>query len=72
MIYNIQPNIVCENCIKCGKRPVIEQIKKGWLLRCPDNACDNSVSGDIVDFDAWNRKYKPVIPLTNGHLKKSV
>ena len=72
MVYKIQPNIVCENCIKCGKRPVIEQIKHEWLLKCPNEACDNFVAGNIIDFDAWNKKNKSATSLNNDQLKKSI
>jgi len=72
MIYKIQPNIVCENCIKCGKKPVVEQIKHEWLLKCPNEACDNVVVSSIVNFDAWNKKNKPPISLTSGQMKKSI
>ncbi|QKJ29229.1 hypothetical protein HQ865_05495 [Mucilaginibacter mali] len=59
MSYDIQPGIECENCIKCGTRPVIDQTKKGlWEVKCPNDACKNVVTGPLVDFETWNRLNK--------------
>ncbi|WP_462265202.1 hypothetical protein [Mucilaginibacter sp.] len=63
MTYEIQPAIVCENCIKCGRRPVIEQTKKDWKVKCPNKSCANEVSSSIVDMEQWNRKNKPDIDI---------
>jgi hypothetical protein len=64
MSYEIQPGIECENCIKCGKRPVIDQSKKGWDIMCPNVICKNIVSGPLVDFETWNRVNKKNVNLT--------
>ncbi|MDR6944608.1 hypothetical protein J2W55_004468 [Mucilaginibacter pocheonensis] len=58
MTIQIQPNIHCENCIKCGKRPQIEQHKKFWIVACPNKSCHNSVKDLLVNIDAWNRLNK--------------
>lgn len=58
MSYDIQPSIFCENCIKCGTRPVIDQTKKDWVIKCPNDSCKNSIAGPFVDFDTWNRVNK--------------
>ncbi|QEM09748.1 MULTISPECIES: hypothetical protein [Mucilaginibacter] len=72
MTIQIQPNIQCENCIKCGRRPHIEQNKKYWAITCPNSSCKNSVKALIVDFDAWNRLNKKTneIPATTEPLKR--
>ena len=75
MPYKVQPEFVCENCIKCGSRPVIDQNKNTWIVRCPNDECNNSVSNNIADFKAWDRKNKPTIALNNednGLQKKSI
>ncbi len=63
MTYDIQPSIKCENCIKCGKRPVIEQTKKNWKVKCANKECQNEVSGPFVDIELWNRKNQPEVDL---------
>ncbi|MGN8072026.1 hypothetical protein [Mucilaginibacter sp. SG564] len=64
MSLQIQPNIHCENCIKCGARPQVQQIKKYWIISCPNNDCKNIVKDEIVNFAAWNRLNK-----TNTNIK---
>lgn len=73
MSYDIQPEIFCENCIKCGKRPVIEQTKKGWVIMCPNGECKNSVAGPTIDFETWNRINKKNVDLKsdNNNLMRS-
>jgi len=72
MSYEIQPNIICENCIKCGKRPVIDQTKKGWQIKCPEKACNNVITGPTIDFDTWNRVNKKNINLPgNDNIMRS-
>jgi DNA-directed RNA polymerase subunit RPC12/RpoP len=63
MSNQIQPNIFCENCIKCGSRPVSEQTKKGWEIKCPNTECKNLVAGKLLDFDTWNRINKSNVTL---------
>ncbi|WP_091210466.1 hypothetical protein [Mucilaginibacter gossypiicola] len=72
MIIQVQPNIQCKNCIKCGRRPHVEQHKKYWVLTCPNKACKNSVKSLIVDFATWNRLNKTAneIPTTTETLKR--
>lgn len=67
MSYAIQPGIFCENCIKCGTRPVIEQTKKDWIIMCPNAACKNSVAGPAVDFETWNRINKKSVDIKPGN-----
>jgi hypothetical protein len=73
MIVQVQPNIQCENCIKCGRRPHVEQHKKYWVLTCPNKSCKNSVKSLIVDFATWNRLNKMTneIPATTETLKRT-
>ncbi|WP_460679072.1 hypothetical protein [Mucilaginibacter koreensis] len=63
MIYDIQPAIQCENCVKCGSRPVIEQTKKEWIVKCPNKQCANEVKSTITDINLWNHKNKPKVEL---------
>jgi hypothetical protein len=59
MILEIQPNIHCENCSKCGSRPHIEQQKKFWIVTCPNKNCKNFVKGELVNIEGWNKINKP-------------
>lgn len=58
MSLEIQSNVQCENCIKCGTRPHIEQYKKYWTVTCPNKACKNSVKDTFVNIAAWDRMNK--------------
>ena len=74
MSHSIQKNISCENCFKCGARPIVEQTKKGWMIACPNKGCQNTVAGALLDFDAWNRINKKDLNLksgSDGSLKQS-
>jgi hypothetical protein len=67
MSYEIQPGIDCENCIKCGTRPVIDEAKKGgWEVKCPNEACKNVVASPLVDIETWNRLNKKNVNLSRG------
>lgn len=65
MSYEIQPSIFCENCIKCGKRPVTDNTKKGWEIKCPDKNCNSKIVASFIDFEGWNRLNKPNIELVS-------
>jgi hypothetical protein len=54
----IQENFKVENCIKCGRKPVIMQDGKVWIVLCPNIKCDNKVEGRIVDFNSWDNQNK--------------
>lgn len=72
MIIEIQPNIHCENCIKCGARPHIEQQRKYWIVTCPNKGCKNLVKDEVVNIKAWNRLNKNNANLShNQTLKKT-
>lgn len=72
MSYEIQNNIFVENCIKCGQRPVIDQSKAGWEVKCDNRACKNVISGPFIDYDTWNRVNKTNVNLNpNAKLKRS-
>jgi hypothetical protein len=53
--YNIQVDIPVESCIKCGRRPVVEQTSREWIILCPNPLCDNAVKGKFLNFNEWNR-----------------
>lgn len=72
MIYPIQPNIFCENCITCGKRPVVEQAKNGWIVKCTTASCDNYIIGKLVDIDGWNQQNKKLKIVPDAPAKKIV
>jgi hypothetical protein len=71
MILQIQPNFPCENCIKCGKRPHVEERKKSWVIACADKNCKNFIKGTAVDFATWNRLNKKPAALPTDKLKQT-
>jgi len=58
MPFAIQPNVHCENCIKCGSRPVVTQLKNIFSVLCPNADCNNIVTGKLIDLEEWNRVNK--------------
>ena len=70
MTIEIQPNIQCENCIKCGTRPQVEQAKKYWMVKCPNKQCNNFVKDEIINIDGWNRANKINSQITPNHAFK--
>ena len=71
MIIQVQPNFPCENCIKCGKRPQVEQYKENWTIACPDKSCKNQVKSTIADFAAWNRLNKKAANFTTDKTQET-
>ncbi|WP_439696426.1 hypothetical protein ACFGVS_27640 [Mucilaginibacter sp. AW1-7] len=72
MTFEIQPNIKCENCIKCGTRPHVEQSKKYWTVACPNKKCNNFVKDEMVNIEGWNRLNKSNANITpNQNFKKT-
>ncbi|WDF76257.1 hypothetical protein PQ469_20425 [Mucilaginibacter sp. KACC 22773] len=72
MTFEIQQNIKCENCIKCGTRPQIEQSKKHWIVACPNKKCNNFVKDEMVNIEGWNRLNKSNANITpNQNFKKT-
>ncbi|RYY06093.1 MAG: hypothetical protein EOP43_07265 [Sphingobacteriaceae bacterium] len=59
MTYNIQPEFDCRACVKCGQRPVVEQVKKLYKIKCLNKDCNNAVGGTILNFLKWNELNKP-------------
>ncbi len=54
----IQENIFCEPCKDCGARPVIEQIKGNFMVRCPKSSSHYQTKPGLVDINDWNLKNK--------------
>jgi len=72
MAFQIQSNIQCENCIKCGSKPQIEQSKKYWIVGCPNKKCDNFVKDELINVEGWNRLNKSNTNIApNQNLKKT-
>lgn len=58
---NIPQTIYVKPCVKCGARPIIENIgRSGYVVRCPDNSHYTTPHG-LIDLDNWNRHNK-IIP----------
>jgi ssDNA-binding Zn-finger/Zn-ribbon topoisomerase 1 len=62
----IQKNIDCEPCKECGARPVIEQIKGGFIVRCPQNKSHYKTKAGLVNIEDWNIKNRVLPPLGNA------
>jgi hypothetical protein len=54
MAFEIQKNFFCENCKMCGARPIIEQVKKVWTVRCKNAGCKNLVIDSFINVEKWN------------------
>lgn len=55
----IQPSIICEDCIVCGRRPVIEQAKGSkFIVRCPKDSTHYQTQPGLIDIDDWNSNNK--------------
>ncbi len=51
----IQQSVKCEDCIVCGKRPVIEQINGGkYIVRCPVDISHYQTPAGLIDINNWN------------------
>jgi hypothetical protein len=59
----IQKNINCEPCKECGARPVIEQVKGGFLVRCPKDQHHYKTKIGLVNIEDWNLKNRVHPPL---------
>lgn len=62
-IIQIQPLIFCEPCKDCGSRPVIQQVKNKYIVRCPKDKKHYSTAPGLIDIDDWNRENKAPKPL---------
>ena len=61
----IQENIFCEPCKECGSRPVIEQVKGTFSIRCPQHKSHYKTKPGLINIDDWNLKNKTHPPLGN-------
>ncbi|SEP42693.1 hypothetical protein SAMN05428947_116102 [Mucilaginibacter sp. OK283] len=55
---SIQPSVICENCIICGSRPVIEQNKGKFTVRCPKDNTHYQTPPGLIDINGWNTNNK--------------
>jgi hypothetical protein len=62
---SIQPAIFCEPCKDCGARPVVEQIKGKFIVKCPNNKNHYRTKPGLVDIQDWNLKNKVHTPFLN-------
>jgi hypothetical protein len=63
----IQPAIFCEPCKECGARPVVQQIKDKFVVRCPNDKHYKTKPGliNIADWNLKNKQYMPQIITTH-------
>jgi len=66
----IQPSIFCEPCKECGERPVIQQVKGKFIVRCPKSKSHYQTKPGLVDIKDWNTKNKVHVPLGNTEISK--
>lgn len=71
IFIEIQPQIHCELCKDCGARPVVEQIRDKFIVRCPDNNKHYKTKPGFVDIQDWNLKNKIHTPLGNKISQKA-
>ncbi|NOW97101.1 hypothetical protein [Mucilaginibacter sp. SG564] len=64
-IIPIQENFFCEPCKDCGARPIIEQIKGAFTVRCPNDKTHYKTKLGLVNIEDWNLKNKTYPPLGN-------
>lgn len=55
---DIQPNVHCEPCKDCGARPVIEQVRQKYFIRCPKSDAHYKTKSGMVNFNDWNNHNK--------------
>jgi hypothetical protein len=53
-----QEKIHCEPCKECGARPVIEQSKGAFIVRCPNSKAHYQTKPGLIDLQDWNLKNK--------------
>ena len=66
----IQASIFCEPCKECGERPVVEQVKGKFVVRCPKSKSHYQTKSGLVDINDWNTKNKTHAPLGNKTANK--
>ncbi len=67
----IQPAIFCEPCKDCGARPVVEQSKNGYVVRCPHDKKHYKTKPGLVDITDWNLKNKAHMPFVASPKQKA-
>lgn len=63
---SIQSKVFCENCKDCGARPVVEQVKGSFVVRCPNDKKHYKTNpglfdANLQDWNIKNRKHVPVV-----------
>lgn len=54
----IQDSIFVEPCKDCGERPVVEQQKGLFIVRCPKHNSHYQTKPGLADINDWNLKNK--------------
>jgi hypothetical protein len=68
----IQPFIFCEPCKDCGARPVIEQVKSQFVVRCPNDKKHYSTKPGLINIKDWNLVNKiPIHLVTESPAQKA-
>jgi hypothetical protein len=69
----IQGNIFCENCKDCGARPVVEQVKGNFVVRCPDDKKHYRTEPGLFDtsLQDWNLKNRANVPVVSIQTQKA-
>ncbi len=70
---SIQGGIFCENCKDCGARPVVEQIKESFVVRCPNDKKHYKTKPGLVDHNLkdWNLKNRVHAPMVGLPAQKA-
>ena len=65
---SIQEAFFCENCKDCGARPVVEQVKGSFVVRCPNNnkhykTKPGVIVDNIKEWNLRNRVHTPIVKM---------
>jgi len=62
---SIQQGFFCENCKDCGARPVVEQVKGSFVVRCPNDKKHYKTKPGLIDANLqdWNLKNRVNAPM---------
>ena len=67
----IQPAIFCEPCKDCGARPVVEQLKDKFVVRCPNEDRHYKTKPGLINIADWNLKNKQVPQMIPAQQQKA-
>lgn len=69
----IQSAYFCENCKDCNARPVIEQVKGSFVVRCPNDSKHYRTKPGLIDVNLkdWNLKNRGTVTIVGVKAQKA-